>query len=95
MEKIEGIGEVRARSIKRFTDFSQAEDEIKFIEKFNIQPLFITDKQYPQRLLHCYDSPTLLFYKGTADLNVSKVVAIVGTRAHTDYSRKMTDKLVE
>ena len=95
LEKIEGIGEVRARSIKRFTDFSQAEDEIKFIEKFSIQPLFVTDKQYPQRLLHCYDSPTLLFYKGTADLNVSKVVAIVGTRAHTDYSRKMTDKLVE
>ena len=95
LEKIEGIGEVRARSIKRFTDFSQAEDEIKFIEKFNIQPLFITDKHYPQRLLHCFDSPTLLFYKGTADLNASKVVAGVGTRAHTEYSKKITDELVE
>jgi DNA processing protein len=95
LEKIEGIGEVRARSIKRFTDFSQAEKEIKFIEKFNIRPLFITDKHYPQRLLHCYDSPTLLFYKGTADLNAAKVVAIVGTRSHTEYSRKMTDELVQ
>jgi DNA processing protein len=95
LEKIEGIGEVRAKSIKRFTDFSQAEDEIKFIEKFSIQTLFITDKQYPQRLLHCFDSPTLLFYKGTADLNASKVVAVVGTRAHTEYSKKMTDELVQ
>jgi DNA processing protein len=95
LEKIEGIGEVRARSIKRFTDFSQAEKEIKFIEKFDIRPLFITDKQYPQRLLHCYDSPTLLFYKGAADLNAAKVVAIVGTRSHTEYSKKMTDELVQ
>ena len=95
LEKIEGIGEVRARSIKRFADFSQAEKEIKFIEKFKIRPLFITDRQYPQRLLHCYDSPTLLFYKGTADLNVAKVVAIVGTRSHTEYSKKITDELVQ
>jgi len=95
LEKIEGIGEVRARSIKRFSDFLQAEEEIKFIEKFRIRPLFVTDKQYPQRLLHCYDSPTLLFYKGNADLNAPKVVAIVGTRSHTEYSKKMTDELVQ
>jgi DNA processing protein len=95
LEKIEGIGTVRAKSITAFTDFSSAEEEIKFIEKFKIKPLFITDKNYPQRLLNCYDSPTLLYYKGVADLNASKIVAIVGTRSHTDYSKKMTDKLVQ
>ena len=94
LEKIDGIGEVRARSIKQFADFSKAEEEIKFIEKFKIRSLFINDNEYPQRLLHCYDSPTLLFYKGTADLNASKIVAIVGTRTHTDYSKKILDKLV-
>ena len=95
LEKIEGIGTIRANSIKNFTDFSPAEEEIKFLEKFKIQPLFITDKNYPQRLLNCYDSPTLLFYKGTADLNASKTISIVGTRTHTDYSKKITDKLIE
>ena len=95
LEKIEGIGEVRARSIKHFTDFSHAEEEIKFLDKFSIKPLFITNKHYPQRLLHCYDSPTLLFYRGTADLNASKIIAIVGTRSHTEYSKKVTDQLVE
>jgi len=95
LEKIEGIGTIRANSIKTFNDFSNAEEEIKFIEKFKIRPLFITDREYPQRLLNCYDSPTLLFYKGTADLNAAKIVAIIGTRTHTDYSKKMTDKLIE
>ena len=95
LEKIEGIGEIRARSIKSFHNFSKAEEEIKFIEKFKITPLFISDKNYPQRLLNCYDSPTLLFYKGTADLNASKTIAVVGTRTHTDYSKKIIDKFIE
>jgi len=95
LEKIEGIGTIRANSIKSFRDFSNAEEEIKFIEKFRIKPLFITNKEYPRRLLNCYDSPTLLFYKGTADLNASKIISIVGTRTHTDYSKKITDKLIE
>ena len=42
LEKIEGIGEVRAKAIKAFNDFSKAEDEIKFIEKYKITPLFLT-----------------------------------------------------
>lgn len=95
LEKIEGIGEVRAKSIKEFDDFHLAEHEIKFIEKYNIKTLFLTDADYPKRLLNCYDSPTLLFYKGTADLNASKVLAIVGTRSNTDYGKTFTEKLVK
>ena len=34
LEKIEGIGSVRAFSIKEFSDFNKAEEEIKFIEKY-------------------------------------------------------------
>jgi DNA processing protein len=95
LEKIEGVGEIRARSIKAFTDFSKAEDEIRFIEKYRIKPLFLTDKNYPQRLLNCYDSPTLLFYKGEADLNASKIIAIIGTRNNTEYGKQQTDKLIK
>lgn len=95
LEKIEGIGEIRARSIKTFTNFSKAEEEIKFIEKYKIKPLFLTDKDYPKRLLNCYDSPTLLFYKGNADLNTSKIIAIIGTRNHSEYGKQQTEKLMK
>ncbi|HEY0677041.1 MAG TPA: DNA-processing protein DprA [Chitinophagaceae bacterium] len=95
LEKIEGIGTVRAGSIKSFTNYKEAESEIDFIEKYQIKPLFITDKEYPQRLLHCYDAPALLFYKGQANLNASRIVAIVGTRNHTDYGKQVTEKLVK
>jgi DNA processing protein len=95
IEAIDGIGKIRAHSIKNFQDFSRAEEEILFIEKYKITPLFITDKSYPQRLLNCYDSPPLLYYKGNADLNNSKIIAIVGTRNHNEYGKIICEKLIE
>ncbi len=95
LENMEGIGSVRANNIKHFTNFTSSENEVKFIEQYKLTPLFITDKNYPQRLLNCYDSPTLLYYKGTADLNTSKIISIVGTRNHTDYGKLICEKLVE
>ncbi len=95
LEKIEGIGPIRADAIKKFDGFNRAEEEIKFIEKYKIKPIFLTDEPYPKRLLNCYDSPTLLFYKGEADLNAEKIIAIIGTRSHTDYAKQVTEKLVK
>jgi DNA processing protein len=95
LEKIEGIGSVRARQIKSFTDFARLEKEIAFIEKYNIQPLFLNQPEYPQRLLHCYDSPTLLFYRGNANLNASRTVAIIGTRINSAYGKQLTENLVQ
>jgi DNA processing protein len=95
LEKIAGIGTVRAKSIRSFTDFETAEMEIKFVEKFGINTYFINDEKFPRRLLNCYDTPTLLFYKGTADLNYSKIVAVIGTRNHSEYARQVTEKLVK
>ena len=95
LENIEGIGTVRAKSIKSFTDFSEAEKEIAFVEKHKIQTLFLTDDQYPKRLLHCYDAPTLLYYRGNADLNASKIINIIGTRTNTDYGKQVSEQLIE
>ena len=94
LSAIENIGLVRANNIKSFEDFELAEQEIKFIEKYKIQPLFITDKNYPQRLLHCHESPTLLYYRGNADLNTSKTISIIGTRSNTDYGKQVAEKLI-
>jgi DNA processing protein len=95
LEALEGIGSIRANSIKNFHDFKKAEEEISFIEKYKIQTLFITDKNYPQRLLNCYDSPAILYYKGTADLNSSKIISVVGTRSNNDYGKSVCEKLIE
>ncbi|MEO6723079.1 MAG: DNA-processing protein DprA [Ferruginibacter sp.] len=95
LEQIEGIGTVRANSIKAFTDFESSEDEVKFIAQYKITPLFITDEKYPRRLLNCYDSPTLLYYRGNADLNTSKIISVVGTRGNSEYGKWACEKFLE
>ncbi len=95
LEKIEGIGPVRAAAISSFKDFNLAEAEMKFIEKYKIKPVFLSDPDYPKRLLYCYDSPTLLYYRGEANLNADKTIAIIGTRSNTDYAKTITEKLVK
>lgn len=95
LEKIEGIGEVRARSIRKFNNFAPAEKEIRFLEKYKVSALFMTDEAFPKRLLNCYDHPVLLFYKGSANLNCSKVIAIVGTRSNTEYGKQFSDRFMK
>jgi DNA processing protein len=95
LEKTDGIGYIRAKNIKDFNDFKRAEEEIAFIQKYKIDPLFLTDEKYPKRFLNCYDPPTLLYYRGTADLNALKVLAIVGTRINSDYGKHVTEQLVK
>jgi DNA processing protein len=92
---IEGIGEIKARCIKDFSGFDAAEKEMDFTEKHHITTLFLTDPGYPKRLLHCYDPPTLLYYRGNADLNNAKVVSIIGTRNNTEYGKQVTESIVE
>lgn len=94
LDKLEGIGEKRASSIKLFAGYKKAEAEIGFIEKYKIAPLFITDDDYPRRLLNCYDPPTLLYYRGNANLNAGKMIAVVGTRGKTEYGKQLTEKLL-
>lgn len=94
LEKIPGIGSVTANLIVNHSSFSRAEEELKFIEKYKIQPLFITDKAYSKRLKNCADAPVLLYFKGNTDLNNQKIVSIVGTRNATSYGKKICDELI-
>lgn len=95
LSALEGIGEVKANHIKNFNQFQLAEEEIKFIEKHHIQPLFLANPNYPQRLLHCYDAPTMLYYRGNANLNQSKIISIIGTRSNSNYGKEITEQLVQ
>lgn len=95
LEKIQGVGPaIATRVMNRNHALVRAEEELRFMERHKVKPLFITDDAYPRRLRHCHDSPVLLYYKGTADLNAQRIVAVVGTRIPSAYGRELTEKLV-
>ena len=94
LREIPGIGTVLARNIATSDVLHRAEEELKFIEKNHIQPLFYLDKDYPERLKSCSDAPVMLYVKGEPDLNMAKIISVVGTRNATDYGYQLVDELL-
>lgn len=97
LEKIPGIGAFVANTIYQSarTALNRAESEMRFIESHSVKPLFFTDKEFPQRLHNCYDSPVMLYYNGNADLNTAKIVSVVGTRTPSSFGKQTTEKFIE
>lgn len=95
LEKIPGIGAHTISGIINQQVLSRAEQELIYIEKKEINALFYLDKSYPKRLQHCADSPMLLYYKGTTDLNLQRVIGIVGTRNASEYGRHVCEQIVD
>ena len=93
--KIPGIGRAAVNEVVTQNVLSRAEQEITFIEKHGIKPLFYLDKEYPHRLKHCDDGPVLIYTKGDVDLNNQKVLSVVGTRSATDYGKSLCKQLME
>lgn len=95
LQKIPGIGNVTATNIAAFKNFELAEKELAFITKHNIETYFFTEDNYPFRLKQLTDSPYLLYFRGKADLNHTKIISVVGTRAATDYGKRFCNELIE
>ncbi|MFL5754472.1 MAG: DNA-processing protein DprA [Bacteroidia bacterium] len=96
--KIPGIAEITAdklvANLKNKEALIRAEEEMRFIEKNHIEPLFFTSEKYPHRLKYCNDSPIMLYFKGNTDLNAVKVISVVGTRTPTRYGRTTVDNFI-
>ena len=73
---------------------ARAEEEWNYDQAHGIRPLDISHPDYPHRLAECEDAPLVIYYKGTADLNQSRVVNIVGTRRCTMYGEDLVRRFV-
>lgn len=94
IEKIFGFGKLSTQYLFDSANLKEAEEELKYIQKNNIQTLYFTDNNYPERLKHCIDGPILLFKEGNIDLNLGPIISIVGTRQITSYGRDFCEKLI-
>ena len=94
LENTEGVGTVRARSIKQFRDFTSCEKEINFLEKNNIRTYCVVDHDYPEKLRHCADAPLLIYFKGKSESLHQKMVSVVGTRNYTAYGKECCEHFI-
>ena len=82
-------------TIHRGDIIQKAENEIGFLEKYRIRSYFYLDDDYPERLKQCEDAPVMLFQKGNCDLNVPRIISIVGTRRATQRGWDICDQLIQ
>src|SRR5690554_1277951 len=68
LQKIPGVGLVTAEAIIQGKPFPLAEKEVRRAEDEQVELLFFIDKKYPSRLRQVNDAPTMLYAKGTMDL---------------------------
>ncbi|GGG95092.1 DNA processing protein DprA [Parapedobacter pyrenivorans] len=92
---IPGIGMRLADNILAAQPLREAEIELRFVEKHNIEAIFCENKKYPKRLAECPDAPILLYYKGNTDLNPSRTISIVGTRNATAYGKSICAEFIK
>lgn len=87
------VPDASPKLVKAFKELSEplkrAETELEWDMKNGVVPLCMNDERYPQRLKECDDAPLMLFYKGNANLNQTKIIAIVGTRRCTMYGQDL------
>ena len=93
--KVPGIGPVIAGNILEQNVLREAEVEMEWMERHDIQPIFYLDDNYPLRLRPYEEAPLVLFYKGNVDLNAPRTVAIVGTRKPTERGKMVCEEIVE
>jgi DNA processing protein len=92
--KIQGIGSEIAKYISERSYLDDAEKEAEYVTKNNIRTYFYLDSDYPFRLRQCEDSPVVFFFRGSSDLNASKILSVVGTRNATIRGRELCDSII-
>jgi len=92
---VQHVGIHKADAIKSFASWHLVDNILQHASQHHIHILTKAHSQYPEKLLHCYDAPTVLYYQGNLNaLNALKSVSIIGTRTPTEYGKWATEKLV-
>lgn len=94
LRKIPRVGEKLVETLAGKEIFHRAEKEMTFISRYGIRVFSFRGKEYPTRLVNCIDSPVVLYYKGTGNLNHPRVIGVVGTRTPTVYGKEICQNLV-
>ncbi len=95
LTKINGIGSYAIQYLFEGNNLKEAEKELEYIKKNDINVMYFLDDSYPERLRHCIDAPIVLFSKGNINLEKPHIISVVGTRRITSYGRSFCEQLVD
>lgn len=73
---------------------AKAREEVKWAASKGVEILVKGACAYPRLLEECADAPLVLYYKGSAGLNNSRSIAVVGTRLASGYGKECCQRII-
>ncbi len=93
LAKIPDIGEKVIAALSEPIDEIECRRQVEQLDRRGARLLTILDSDYPLCLKKIYDPPPFLIVKGELRPGDESAVALVGSRAFTDYGRQVTELL--
>jgi DNA processing protein len=94
LRRIPGIGPRISQAVRVNRPVQRAEKELSYCRENAIDILLYHESRFPGNLLHCPDSPYMLFVKGVLPRSYSRAVAVVGSRQATHLGKKAVEEIV-
>jgi DNA processing protein len=88
LRQVPGIGARTAESIKSFSSWPEVDKALRIVEDTDVWMMTIDDPEYPKRLRHIYDPPSLLWGRGSKEALSQAGVAVIGTRKPGAYGQQ-------
>lgn len=90
---VEGVGEKTAAEISTFEVDKIVDREFRLLEQLGARILTVESSEYPPLLKAIYDPPPILYCQGKSLSDFKVPVAVVGTRAATNYGKIAVERL--
>ncbi len=84
------VGEDNLKKMKKYYSQNLLPDYLKNLEKLEVKCLTYLSEDYPEPLLFLDGAPLCLFCKGDISLLKTRCIAIVGSRATSNYGKIIT-----
>jgi DNA processing protein len=94
LEVIPGISRMVLESFFNDGVIDRAKVAYEALQKEDARVYFIADQDYPYRLSWCNDAPVVLFGKGKCELNVPRLISVVGMRQVSQEGRELCEELI-
>lgn len=93
LAQMTGKTKIDYQSFRDKAVFEKADEAIGLCEKHGIHVYVQSDEEYPASLKEIYDPPITLFVKGRLPEESKPRIAVVGSRACSQYGRRMTEEI--
>ncbi len=90
-----GVDSTTARLIPQALNSNKLQKELTLIEKYQVEVIDFTQKQYPKLLKEIYNAPPVLYIKGNIDFNQGFPLAFVGSRKASFAGKTICQKLIK